>query len=169
MPVAQNRQRGRNLNHQTSRLLATILLLLTALPLCAQVDLALIGGRVMDPETGLDATRNVGIRGDRIVEITELPIAAVRSIDVSGLIVAPGFIDLHAHGQTNAANEYQARDGVTSALELESGIYPLTGIAPRQRDRQFWRHRFPLCGKGAGDADIRVEIHAIATPSRPGK
>ena len=115
-----------NLIYQTSRLPATILLLLTALPLCAQVDLALIGGRVMDPETGLDATRNVGIRGDRIVEISELPIAATRSIDVSGLIVAPGFIDLHAHGQTNAANEYQAHDGVTTALELESGVYPLT-------------------------------------------
>ena len=112
--------------HQTSRFSATILLLLTALPLFAQVDLVLIGGRVMDPETGLDATRNVGIRGDRIVEISELPIAAARSIDVSGLIVAPGFIDLHAHGQTNAANEYQAHDGVTTALELESGVYPLT-------------------------------------------
>ena len=115
-----------NLIYQTSRLPATILLLLTALPLCAQVDLAFIGGRVMDPETGLDAMRNVGIRGDRIVEISELPIAATRSIDVSGLIVAPGFIDLHAHGQTNAANEYQAHDGVTTALELESGVYPLT-------------------------------------------
>ena len=68
----------------------------------------------------------MGIRGDRIVEISELPIAAARSIDVSGLIVAPGFIDLHAHGQTNAANEYQAHDGVTTALELESGVYPLT-------------------------------------------
>ncbi len=123
-----------NLTYQTSRLPATILLLLIALPLCAQVDLALIGGRVMDPETGLDATRNVGIRGDRIVEISELPIAAARSIDVSGLIVAPGFIDLHAHGQTNAANEYQAHDGVTTALELESGVYPLTHWLDSRRD-----------------------------------
>ncbi|MEE8079513.1 MAG: amidohydrolase family protein [Pseudomonadales bacterium] len=122
------------MTYQTSRLPATILLLLIALPLCAQVDLALIGGRVMDPETGLDATRNVGIRGDRIVEISELPIAAARSIDVSGLIVAPGFIDLHAHGQTNAANEYQAHDGVTTALELESGVYPLTHWLDSRRD-----------------------------------
>ena len=44
-------------------------------------------------------------------------------INVSGFVVAPGFIDLHAHGQTNQANEFQAHDGVTTALELESGRY----------------------------------------------
>ena len=75
----------------------------------------------MDPETGLDAVRNVGIRGDRIVEISERRLQGGDVIDVSGLVVAPGFIDLYAHGQTNEANEYQAHDGVTTALELESG------------------------------------------------
>ncbi len=84
-------------------------------------DIVLSGGRVMDPETGLDAVRNVGIRGDRIVEISERRLQGGDVIDVSGLVVAPGFIDLHAHGQTNEANEYQAHDGVTTALELESG------------------------------------------------
>ena len=84
-------------------------------------DIVLRGGRVMDPETGLDAVRNVGIRGDRIVEISERGLRGDDVIDVSGLVVAPGFIDLHAHGQTNEANEYQAHDGVTTALELESG------------------------------------------------
>jgi len=84
-------------------------------------ELVLRGGRVMDPETGLDAVRNVGIRGDRIVEISSETLAGDEVLDVSGLVVAPGFIDLHAHGQTNAANEYQMHDGVTTALELESG------------------------------------------------
>ena len=84
-------------------------------------DLVLAGGRVMDPETGLDARRNVGIRGDRIVEISSDVLLGNDVVDVSGLVVAPSFIDLHAHGQTNAANEYQVRDGVTTALELESG------------------------------------------------
>jgi dihydroorotase len=86
-----------------------------------ELDVVLAGGRVMDPETGLDATRNVGIRGDRIVEITTEPLSGKMVVDVSGLVVAPGFIDPHAHGQTNEAHRFQAHDGVTTALELESG------------------------------------------------
>jgi dihydroorotase len=75
----------------------------------------------MDPETGLDAERNVGVRGDRIVEISSAPLRGKTVVDVSGLVVAPGFIDPHAHGQTNESHLFQARDGVTTALELESG------------------------------------------------
>ncbi|MFP6582788.1 MAG: hypothetical protein VCD00_09555 [Candidatus Hydrogenedentota bacterium] len=64
----------------------------------------------MDPETGLDAQRNVGIRGDRIVEISERPLDGIETIDVRGLVVAPGFIDLHVHGMTNTSNKYQVMD-----------------------------------------------------------
>ena len=78
-------------------------------------DVVLSGGRVMDPETGLDAIRYVGIRGETIVAISEEPLQGETMIDATGLVVAPGFIDLHAHGQSNRANEFQARDGVTSA------------------------------------------------------
>ncbi|HUF05361.1 MAG TPA: amidohydrolase family protein [Aridibacter sp.] len=85
-------------------------------------DVVLKGGRVIDPETGLDAIRNVGIRGDRIAEITSEELQGKEVIDVSGLVVSPGFIDLHAHGQSNISNEYQAHDGVTTALELEGGV-----------------------------------------------
>ncbi len=85
-------------------------------------DLVLKGGRVMDPETGLDAIRNVAIRGDRIVEISAAELKGKEVIDVSGLVVAPGFIDLHVHGMTNEAHEYQIHDGVTTALELEGGM-----------------------------------------------
>lgn len=95
---------------------------LYAQPAANTLDIVLVGGRVMDPETGLDAIRNVGIRGDRIVEISAEPLTGKQLIDVSGLVVAPGFIDIHVHGQTNEAHAYQVRDGVTTALELESGI-----------------------------------------------
>ncbi len=91
-------------------------------------DIVLQGGRVMDPETGLDAVRNVGIDGSVIVAISEAPLAGELVVDVSGLVVAPGFIDLHAHGQTNRANEFQARDGVTTALEMESGVGDMTAF-----------------------------------------
>lgn len=110
-----------------SRLVLCLSLAL-APPLQAQdgYDVVLEGGRVIDPETGFDAVRNVGIRGDRIVEISTDALSGTEVVDVGGLVVAPGFIDLHAHGQTNAANEYQAHDGVTTALELELGV-PFVG------------------------------------------
>ena len=85
-------------------------------------DIVINGGRVMDPETGFDGVRNVGIRGDRIIEITSKSISGKIVVNAKGLVVSPGFIDLHAHGQTNDAHKYQARDGVTTALEMEGGV-----------------------------------------------
>ncbi|MEQ1824865.1 MAG: amidohydrolase family protein [Pirellula sp.] len=92
------------------------------------LDVILTGGRVMDPETGLDAIRDVGISGQSIVAISQQSLAPMlrpegSRIDASGLVVAPGFIDLHAHGQSDDAFRYRVHDGVTTALELEWG-YP---------------------------------------------
>jgi len=97
-----------------------------------QFDLVLVGGRVLDPETALDAKRNVGIRGGGIAALTAQPLAARETLDVSGLVVAPGFIDLHAHGQDSESYRYYAHDGVTTALELEIGTYP---VAPWYAER----------------------------------
>jgi dihydroorotase len=103
-----------------------LLLLIFGLTVPAQsqesFDIVLANGRVMDPETGLDGMRSVGIRGDRIVAISEGALSGDVVLDVAGLVIAPGFIDLHAHGQSYQSNEYQAHDGVTTALELESGV-----------------------------------------------
>jgi N-acyl-D-aspartate/D-glutamate deacylase len=86
-----------------------------------QFDLVLEGGRVMDPESGLDAVRNIGIRDGKIVLISSEPLSAPRVIHVAGLIVAPGFIDLHQHGQEMESQRVKALDGVTTALDLEIG------------------------------------------------
>lgn len=88
-------------------------------------DLVILNGRVIDPETGLDAVRNVAIIGDRIAAISEFPMQGARTIDASGLVVAPGFIDLHAHGQDLSNMRMQAMQGVTTLLELESGLLPI--------------------------------------------
>jgi N-acyl-D-aspartate/D-glutamate deacylase len=85
-------------------------------------DLVIKGGRVIDPETKLDAVRTLGIRGQRIARISEGPLDGARTIDASGLVVAPGFIDLHQHGQDDRAYRLKAMDGVTSALEMETGV-----------------------------------------------
>ena len=79
----------------------------------------------MDPATGLDSIRDVAIRDGKIVAISATPLEGVEVVDVTGRVVAPGFIDLHAHGQTTSDMEIQARDGVTTALEMEVGVYPV--------------------------------------------
>jgi len=83
------------------------------------------GGRVIDPETGLDAIRDVAVDAGRITAISEYIGPASHEIDARGLVVAPGFIDLHAHGQSLPADRMQGFDGVTTALELEVGALPV--------------------------------------------
>ena len=88
-------------------------------------DVVILNGRVIDPETNLDAIRNVGLRGDKIAVVTRKDINGRQIIDAAGKIVAPGFIDFHAHGQTILSGRVQALDGVTTALELEAGMLPI--------------------------------------------
>ncbi|KGE04394.1 amidohydrolase family protein [Pseudohaliea rubra] len=97
-----------------------LLTLALALPAAAH-DLVLRGGRVMDPETGLDAVRDVGIDGDRITVISDIPLRGDRVINATGKVVAPGFIDAHLHGVTPIAHKLALRDGLTSAMDLEFG------------------------------------------------
>ncbi len=88
-------------------------------------DVVILNGRVIDPETGLDAIRNVAIEDGRISAISEFPLEGDTVVDATGHVVAPGFIDLHAHGQNIGDYRMQVMQGVTSALELESGILPI--------------------------------------------
>jgi N-acyl-D-aspartate/D-glutamate deacylase len=84
-------------------------------------DVVILHGRVMDPESGLNAVRNVAIQNGKIRAVTAAALTGKRMIDATGLIVAPGFIDLHEHGQEPRNYEFQAHDGVTTSLELEGG------------------------------------------------
>jgi len=98
------------------------ILLFSTLAAGQQYDLVLEGGRVMDPETGLDAVRNVGVRDGKIARISAEALPGKRVIHAAGLVVAPGFIDLHQHGQEPASQYVKAFDGVTTALEMEIGV-----------------------------------------------
>ena len=86
-----------------------------------QYDLVVLGGRVIDSASGLDAVRNIGIQDEQIVVITEDSIDGNRIVDATGLIVSAGFIDLHAHGQSEESFSIMVQDGVTTAFELEVG------------------------------------------------
>jgi cytosine/adenosine deaminase-related metal-dependent hydrolase len=115
----------------------SFLFLLTTTVSAQQYDLVIEGGRVMDPETGLDAVRNVGIGEGKIVRISSEPLSGRRIIHASGLVVASGFIDLHQHGQDLASQRVKALDGVTMALELEIGAPDVTQFLKEKEGRSI--------------------------------
>lgn len=98
-----------------------------------EYELVLSNGRVMDPESGLNEVRDIGISQGKIVAISKEKLSGRRKVDVSGRVVAPGFIDPHAHGQHEFEAGLQAQDGVTTQLELEIGVYP---VGPWYQSRQ---------------------------------
>jgi len=108
------------------RLCMTLVFACAGFALNAQTyDVVIRGGRVIDPESGLDAVRNVGIQGHTIAAIAMDELNGKTVIDAAGLVVTPGFIDVHEHGQ--AAEDYRRKafDGVTTALEMEIGAHDM--------------------------------------------
>ena len=101
-------------------------------PANAVYDRVILGGRVMDPASKLDAVRTIGLLGGRVTAITTQAIRGRDTVDARGLVVAPGFIDLHAHGQTPETYRFYSLDGVTTALELELGT---SDVAAWYRER----------------------------------
>lgn len=91
----------------------------------AEFDLVIVGGRVIDPESGLDAVRSVGLRAGSVVAVSDAELDGDQFLDARGHVVAPGFIDLHSHTQSLPGDRIQAFDGVTTALELELGMLPV--------------------------------------------
>lgn len=85
-------------------------------------DVVILGGRVIDPESGLDDVRNVGILNGEVKTVTTDPIDGRTRIDASRLVVAPGFIDLHLHSFSPEALRTKVLDGVTAAFEMELGV-----------------------------------------------
>ena len=104
-----------------SLVLCLAVVLSPLLALAQSYDLVIQGGRVLDPETGLDAVRNVGILQGKIKKISAEGLAGKQVISARGLIVAPGFIDLHQHDHDLENQRVKALDGVTTALEMEIG------------------------------------------------
>ncbi len=127
-------------------------------PADREYDVVIAGGRVMDPESGLDAVRDIGLLGDRIAALSSRPLRGRRTIDARGLVVAPGFVDLHSHGQDPANYAMKAADGVTVALELEIGV----GDIPR-----FYAERAgkALVHHGASVGHVPVRMAVMGDPS----
>ena len=132
--------------------------LLTACGRTPAYDLVIANGRVMDPESGLDTVRNIGIRAGRVAAISATELEGARVIDATGLVVAPGFIDLHEHGQQEESYGLMVRDGVTSALELEVG----TGdVATWYAEREGGQ----LVNYGVSVGHIKARMKVLGDPS----
>lgn len=106
-------------------------------PAADTYDLVIANGRVMDPESKLDAVRHVGIRAGRIQAISEIPLQGTKVVDAANHVVAPGFVDLHEHGQQEESYAMMARDGVTSAFELEVGTSDVAALYDARKAGQI--------------------------------
>lgn len=121
-------------------------------------ELVIANGRVIDPESGTDRVANIGIAGGSIRAVSDAPLEANQTIDAGGLVVAPGAIDLHSHGQDDENYRIQALDGVTTGLELELGA----------SDIDEWyeeREGNALINYGASVGHIPLRIKVMDDPS----
>lgn len=134
-------------------MLTSLVLSLAATIRAQQYDVVISGGRVMDPETGRDGTFNVAIRDGKIVRISADSLSGKRTIAANGLVVAPGFIDLHQHSQDIDSQRLKAFDGVTTALELEIGLRDVAGFLKEKEGKSLIHY-----GTSASHAAARAEI-----------
>ena len=108
-----------------------------------QLDLVLTGGTVVDPSQDIHTTQDIGVLGDKIVDLTSLEsYSAKRTIDAYGLLITPGLIDLHAHVYKRHvplsidADSTSLAGGVTTVLDAGSaGSYNFAGFKHDVIDR----------------------------------
>jgi len=116
-------------------------------------DIVILNGRVIDPESGLDAVRNIGINEGKVQELTTKTITGKTLIDARGLVVAPGFIDIHQHGQDAENYRYKVMDGVTTALELEMGTADVDRWYSEREGKTIINH-----GVSVGHVPLRIDL-----------
>ena len=143
---------------KTLRLLVTSLVFgsLTLSSAVAQTyDLVIKNGRVMDPETMFDGVANVGIKDGRIVAISKKPLEGADTIDATGHVVAPGFIDTHYHAVDVFATKMALRDGVTTGMDLELGAFNV-GAWYEEKTKSGWQVNY---GTTSGMIMARMAVH----------
>ena len=140
--------------------LLVLVLLIAAPAFAGTYELVIEGGRVMDPETGLDAVRNVGIARGKVVRIAAEALAGTRVLHAQGLVVTPGFIDLHQHAQDLDSGRLKAFDGVTTALEMEIGVPDVASFLNSKRG-----HSYINFGSSASHVAARAAVFGKPLPN----
>ncbi len=131
----------------------------TSAPPSVTYDLVIANGRVMDPESGLDGVRHLGVTAGRVSAVSDTPLQGTRTIDASGHVVAPGFVDLHEHGQQDESYQMMVRDGVTSAFELEAGTADVNAWYAAREGGQIVNY-------GVSVGHIPARMRALGDPGR---
>ena len=116
-------------------------------------DIVISGGRIIDPDSGMDSVRNLAISNGKIAEISLSELSAEETIDAAGNVVCPGFIDLHCHPQDTEIFEVQARDGVTTTLELEVGTGDISEFYSRWKGNAAVNY-----GASIGHIPVRMKV-----------
>ncbi len=119
----------------------------------SDLDIVILNGRVIDPESGLDAVRNIGISEGKIHKLTTKVISGKTMIDATGLVVSPGFIDIHQHGQDAENYRYKVMDGVTTVLELEMGTSDVDRWYSERESKAIINH-----GVSVGHVPLRIDL-----------
>lgn len=153
-PTLTRQQRGIHLGGYFLLLFTTLQLSeVTFLAAAENYEVAIVNGRVIDPESDLDAVRHVGIAGAQIQAITAEPLQGQPTIDASGLMVSPGFIDFHEHAHDPESYRFQVMDGVTTSLELERGTADVDGWYAEREGRTIINY-----GVSIGHVPVRMRL-----------
>lgn len=121
------------------------------------------GGRVIDPGAGTETVADVVVRGGTVTEVSPVPVLeeGATVVDVTGLVVGPGFVDLHSHVHSIAGQRLQAFDGVTTNLDLEAGLMPIErAYAEAEADGRVLHYGF-----SASWSDARAQVLAGVEPT----
>jgi N-acyl-D-aspartate/D-glutamate deacylase len=116
-------------------------------------DVVILNGRVIDPESRLDALRNIGIKDGKIAAISARALKGATTLEARGLVVAPGFIDLHVHDMLDEHHRAQVMDGVTTALELEVGAADIDRWYDQRAGKMFINY-----GVSIGHIPVRMRV-----------
>lgn len=150
------------MNHLIKRywLCVTLCVFSASVAASEALDFLIIGGRVIDPSIPRDEVINLGIKGGKIAWLGNDNPKATKVIDAEGLVVAPGFIDLHSHAINTEGQRYQAFDGVTTALELEAGVFPIDAL-------RSWHPEGAVINYGASVSVLAVHHQVMGNVFQP--
>ncbi|MEZ5403914.1 MAG: hypothetical protein R2729_29810 [Bryobacteraceae bacterium] len=150
----------------------TLALVFAAIAWAQPYDLVLAGGHVVDPKNGIDAIRDVAIANGKIARVAaSIPASeAKQRVDVSGLYVAPGLIDIHVHvfprpglagvERDSSVNPdaFSFRSGVTTVVDAGTAglkTFPefRKQVIDRARTRVLAMLNIVAAGMGTGQED----------------